>query len=315
MPLISIFMPSYNHEQYLSDAIESVLTQTFEDFELIIVDDCSTDHSRNIIKQYHAKDKRIQCTFHSTNQGIAKTLNNCLKIAQGTFIAFIASDDTWGKNKLSIQLKAIGENNNHIIWCEGAIIDSSGALTGNSFQQMIKAKDKKKSGNLFEELLKGNFILGSSLFIKKSNLGPIMFNENLKYLNDYQFAIDLASKYNFKFIPEPLVKYRIHSENTCHNNKEYLEDTILLLNNCLLKYTHRLSKKIKNVMLLRIGYTYYCLNNIPEGRKNIFKAISYNKFNLANIFYIIVVLTNNNKALCDFIKNKLTVFRKYLNRT
>lgn len=107
MALISVLLPSYNHESFLSEAIESVLNQTFRDFEFIIIDDCSSDNSREIIKYYKERDERIKIYFHNENRGIARTQNELIDKAQGKFIAFLNSDDVWNKDKLEKQLKIL----------------------------------------------------------------------------------------------------------------------------------------------------------------------------------------------------------------
>jgi len=105
MVLVSVLMASFNHERYISEAIESVLKQSFSDLELIIVDDCSTDGSKQIILDYQAKDNRVHAFFHKENMGIAKTVNHALDVAKGRFISFIGSDDLWVPKKLELNLR------------------------------------------------------------------------------------------------------------------------------------------------------------------------------------------------------------------
>ena len=171
MPLVTVLMPSYNHERFVSQAIESVLEQTFEDFELIIIDDGSTDKSPQIIKNYLKKDDRIKAIFHPKNMGIPKTFNKLIDNAKGKFISYISSDDLWVKNKLKKQLEILKQDENLIIWTEGEIIDAENHPTGETFTQLYQSLEK--NGNIFEELLSGNFILGSSMIFKKENLNGI----------------------------------------------------------------------------------------------------------------------------------------------
>ena len=100
MPKVSIIVPSYNHERYLTQAMESILSQTFRDFELIVIDDFSEDGSTKIISEYAEKDNRIRCLFHKSNQGIARTLNEGMSISGGEYIAYTSSDDIWEKERL-----------------------------------------------------------------------------------------------------------------------------------------------------------------------------------------------------------------------
>lgn len=115
MPLVSVVMISYNNEKLTAEAIESVLRQDFDDFELIIVDDASTDASRQIIQKYAAENARVRFILHETNCGISKTLNDGTEIAQGKFLAIIASDDVWMKDKLSKQLAVLESDEDLIV--------------------------------------------------------------------------------------------------------------------------------------------------------------------------------------------------------
>ena len=220
MPLISVIMPSYNHEHFIAEAIESVLGQTVRDLELVIIDDASTDESRSIIEKYSNRDERVITAFHEENKGIAKTVNEGLGRAQGKYIAFLSSDDVWMPEKLEKQLNILSDNENLVVWSEGLVIDSMGKSTGETFSQVHNTDEKKKSGDIFEELIQGNFIFGSSMLIKSENIEGVRFNEDLKYLNDFQFNVDLAGMYNYYYIPEPLAFYRVHDKNTITADRE-----------------------------------------------------------------------------------------------
>jgi len=103
-PLISVVMPVYNTEKFVAEAIESILAQTFTDFEIIIIDDCSTDKSWQIIQDFSEKDQRIVTIQNSENQGLARSLNKGLKIAKGQFIARMDADDISMPQRFEIQL-------------------------------------------------------------------------------------------------------------------------------------------------------------------------------------------------------------------
>jgi amicoumacin kinase len=220
MPLVSIIMPSYNHEAFITHAIESILNQGFDDWELIIIDDASSDKSPLIIRDYAAKDRRIRIELHKENLGIARTVNQGIQMACGKYIAFLASDDLWRVDKLEKQLKILDTDENLVVWSEGEIIDEHSNPTGMKFTEYYGPKIKIKSGNILDTLLLDNYIFGSSYIIKAENIKGISFNEDLKYLNDYQFVIDLATKYNFCFFDEPLASYRFHSGGTAHRDRE-----------------------------------------------------------------------------------------------
>lgn len=229
MPLVSVIMLSYNHKDYIDSAINSVLNQSFQDWELIIIDDASTDGSQQLIKNLSENDDRIKVIYHETNQGIASSTNEGIEAAKSKFIAFLDSDDIWHTDKLLMQITLLKEDDNTVIWSEGEIIDESGSLMERKFTELHGAQDKKKTGDILESLIEGNYIFQSSFIIKKENLRGIKFNEDLKYLNDYQFVVDLAKKYKFKFINKALAKYRVHSSSTVRRDPGgYASDEIKL---------------------------------------------------------------------------------------
>ncbi|MCL4430107.1 MAG: glycosyltransferase [Chloroflexi bacterium] len=292
MVLVSVLMGSYNHEKYVSEAIESVLNQTFPDLELIIIDDHSTDNSKNIIEAYQAKDERVRAFFHERNMGIAITINDGLKKVRGNYVSFIGSDDVWYPYKLEQQLALTKNHENEILWSEGDIIDSDGNPTGTTFTQMHTATNKKKSGNLFGEILWDNYIFGQSLLIKKDFIGDTLFDTELRFLNDYRFIADLASKHDFFFIPEPLAKYRVHGRNSISKDRtRWLEDRVLLYSYFLQRYGDEISCNLKGILYMKIGSTYADLGRTDLAKQFYSKAISIDHFSRETILYLILALT------------------------
>ncbi len=288
--LVSVVMPSYNHESYISEAIESVLQQSFTDFEFIIVDDCSIDASIEIINDYNKKDKRIKVLFHEKNKGISTTINDGIEMVKGKYIALIASDDVWVHNKLEQQIAILEHNENLIVWSEGDIIDEKSRYTGKRFTELY-CLNQKKSGNLFYELLNKNstIIFGSSLIFKRNNLGNIKFNEQLKYDNDFLFYIELANKFNFYFIKESLTKYRIHGENTRERislqKKEKYKDRVKLNLYLLEVFKNEIPKKIKWKIYSRLILALLELDR-KKARITIYNTITQFPFKFFGYFFL-----------------------------
>lgn len=306
MVVVSVVMPSYNHESYISEAMESVLNQSFRDFELIIVDDCSKDNSQSIIDSYQTKDKRIRTVFHKENMGIAKTLNDGMDKAQGKFLAFIASDDVWTRSKLEEQLDELKKNEDTIIWSEGEIIDRRSRPTGDTFTRMHRASQKKKSGDIFEQLLYGNFIFGSSLIFKRENARDTRFDGRLKYLNDYRFVVDLARKYKYRYMPEPLAKYRIHGRNTIlSDEKGWMRDRVIVEKYFLGEYGSQIPKRVKARLVFKIGQAYSGLGKKTVAKRLFLEAINLNILSKDNISYIIsyiiAALTDEDNLISRFL--------------
>jgi glycosyltransferase involved in cell wall biosynthesis len=283
-------MTSYNHAKYLAEAIESVLWQSYRDFELIIIDDCSRDSSQQTIRSYQEQDCRIRSIFHEVNMGISETLNEGTSSAKGEYLAFIDSDDVWVNTKLEKQLEIL-KKKNVIVWSEGEVIDGYGQHIGKTFTQMHRAAKKKKNGNIFEELLYDNFILDSSIIFKKEYLPEIGFDKNLKYLNDYRFVVDLSKQHNYYFIEEALTKYRVHGKNTIFKNLlEWDQDRIKLFQYFIREYGNEIPKKIKSYLIYQIGVSFLGLGEKKLAQRIIFKAIRINPICKRNLLYLGVAI-------------------------
>jgi len=264
-PQVSVVMTSYNHEKYLQQAIQSVVNQSYTDFELIIVDDCSNDNSREIINKNEDQYNFIKSIYHETNRGVAKTINDGRYQAKGDYIAHIASDDVWTTKKLERQMMILDEKPNTLVWSDGAIIDSNGISSGKTFIEKHSAVDRKKSGNVFSELLKGNMIFGSSCIYNSDIVGRIDYDESLRYLNDFKYWLQLAEIYNFVFIPSCLAKYRLHNNNsslTRDFEKRNAKENLRIYRDLLADHTLTIKQKI---------YIYYKIVEIISSRgKRIF---------------------------------------------
>ena len=200
MRLISIVTPWYNSSNYILKTSESVLIQTYQDWELIIVDDCSTDSSCEIIQSFIDSDSRIKLIKQDQNAGAAAARNTGIEHAKGQFIAFLDSDDYWHPEKLEKQLKYFEQYDVDVVFSEYYRFNSSGIIGKVSVpQQEIN----------FNYLLKGNCI---------GNLtGIYNFKKHFKTrqrkvgAEDYLFWLEIFSKQNVKGIgiPEPLAYYRV----------------------------------------------------------------------------------------------------------
>ena len=211
--LCSIIMPAYNSEKYIAQAIESVLNQNYTNWELIIINDCSTDNTEQIIKSYQQKDaanKRIKLINLTQNRGVANARNIGIQNAKGRYIAFLDADDIWQKEKLYKQIQVIESTNADITYTAYMIIDDTG--------KKIKERKIKETLQL-KDLLKENSIIFSSVVCKKASI----VNKHFKgewYHEDYVFLLDLAKEgKNFKGIYENLMQYRVHQSGRSFNKQ------------------------------------------------------------------------------------------------
>lgn len=260
MPVLTVVMTSYNYRDYLPEAIESVLDQSFEDFELIIVDDGSSDGSQEIISEFADRDSRVHPVFNEMNRGISRTFNTAVQRARGEFCASISSDDRWKPDKLLVQMGILEKFPEAVVWSEGEIINAKGEITGMSFTGLQQAGGRRKSGYIFKELMKSHYIFGSSRIAKTTSLQRYKRNERLSYLNDYLQNIELALHYPFYFTPQPLAEYRIHGLNTAIRNKKgYFSDSLYLCRYLLTTYGHRMTLQDVAHILMYPVKSYYSL--------------------------------------------------------
>ena len=176
-------MPSYNCEKYIGKSIDSVLNQTYENWELLIVDDVSTDSTIDIIKQYMKNDSRIQLFEMLENSGAALCRNKAVEVARGEYIAFLDSDDIWTSDKLSLQLKFMSDNNYNIT-CTG-------------YQQIdISGKGRKFIPNNrvdYEGVLLSCPVGNSTVIYNCKNLGKI-YTPNIRKRNDDALWLKILKK-------------------------------------------------------------------------------------------------------------------------
>lgn len=217
-PKVSVILSSYNHEKYISEAIESVLNQTFQDFELLIADDGSQDNSREIIKTF--SDERIKFFLHEVNRGPRIVLSECLKAAQGKYIAIHHSDDLWTVDKLEKQVKFLEENKNYAAcFTQADFIDAEGnlqELSDDDFYKKIFDKPNRSRAEWLRYFFyNANCLCHPSLMIRREVYGKynLLDFHGLWQLPDYFMWINLCFHENFYIMPDKLVKFRLRDDN------------------------------------------------------------------------------------------------------
>ena len=186
-PLVSVIMPSYNAERFIDAAIASVVEQSMENWELIIIDDGSCDRSVALAKAWQEKDGRICVLQNEKNSGVAKTRNRGIELAKGQYIAFLDSDDVWHREKLQRQLERMAEENAQIGYCSYAIIGADGEQARPDYLVPDSAR--------LEDILKENFIQCSAMLIRADLVKRILFNTEF-YHEDYILGLDMLKEGN-----------------------------------------------------------------------------------------------------------------------
>lgn len=212
--LVSVIMPNYNKGQYVGAAIESILSQTYRNFELVVVDDGSTDESPSIIREFRARDSRIVYVERSHLE-VSSARNIGIETAQGDLIAFMDSDDVCSKDKLTKQVNLF-RNSDEIFLCHtnGLIVDQNGEATGKIFHRDLQPIPKGcQEGYLFSHLLRRNYLLGASMMIPKQCFKTEKFDTRLPLGQDTDLWVRLSRRYPFRYVSERLYGYRIYPGN------------------------------------------------------------------------------------------------------
>jgi len=200
MPKVSVIIPTYNRLPILKEAVDSVLAQEFEDMELIIVDDGSTDGTAEEMKRYGGRVKLIQ---HSQNKGVSAARNKGILHARGKYIAFLDSDDLWVKGKLKIQVSFLDDNPHYPI----CYTDEIWIRRGKRVNPMLK--HAKYSGWIFEKCLPLCIISPSSVMMKRTLFSKVgLFDEALLVCEDYDFWLRVSARFPIFFISRKLIVKR-----------------------------------------------------------------------------------------------------------
>lgn len=213
---VSVIITSYNYEKYIKEAIDSVLNQTFQDFELIIIDDASTDSSYQIISEYAAKNDKIKVIRNTENQGLVCSLQMAILSASGNWIAILESDDVWNldylekKIDISKQYSSVGFIYNNVEF-SGDNLD----YAKQKFSKLIERNiNRKYPKNMFYVFGFENPVLTmSSVFIKRDLFKSVDFNTPIDKLLDWYLYIQIARKTDFYYVDEKLTKWRQHEKS------------------------------------------------------------------------------------------------------
>ena len=216
MPLVTILTPTYNRERLVGRAIDSVLVQTLTDWELIIIDDGSTDNTKAVIDSYMAKDDRIKY-LHIENSGQCNARNEGFKISSGTYITYLDSDDEYMPEKIAAQVEVFQQStveNLGVVTCGKR--DYRDGKYQSTWLPFLR-------GNILDELLRKRYTIGATtsfLMVKREVLeSGVSWSPGLPSVVDFDFLIQICTRYGFDHVAKPLVRMNHHSGERMFTNK------------------------------------------------------------------------------------------------
>ena len=206
-PLVSVVIPAFNAEKYIDKTLQSVLKQTFQDFEIVVVDDGSTDNTRVILERY---SERVIC-LSNDHRGPANSRNRGLDAARGSLIAFLDADDLWLPQKLQRQVSVARQNQEcGLITCDAQVFDERGILAHSS-----KARQPIANGDVLRQLLSSNWVGTSCAMVPKKCFAKVgnFDEEPFRWGEDWIMWLKIAAEYPVHFIDQVLVQYRVHPKS------------------------------------------------------------------------------------------------------
>lgn len=233
MELVSIVTANYNGSRYLAQAIESVLRQSHEHFEHIIVDDGSTDGSRQIIDDYCARDSRIKAIYLPSNRGVAAARNEGIAQSAGAFLTFLDADDTWDREKIRKQVAVFHEKPEAgLVVTDASLIDEHGRP-----RNARKRRKQSKQGRIsLLDYLSGKCLLSINAMTRRECLDACgHFNPNYVIGEDYELWMRITREYEYYFLNEALHHYRIHGDNATRDKLFNRESKIKILEEMIAK--------------------------------------------------------------------------------
>lgn len=267
-PKVSVIIPNFNHDKYLNERIESILSQTFSDFEIIILDDCSTDNSRKIIESYRTNPKISKIVYNDKNTGKPfQQWGKGINLASGEFIWIAESDDMCTPDLVETLIKPLLEDSDCVIsYCRSMLTDENGNKIGHHILQKMDDSDFKMEGRKYtkEKMVEGNHILNaSSVLFRKSAFQNISrdFLE-YRYLGDIIVWSEIATRGYVNYCAREMNMYRQHSKSQTSNGKN-TENRVLHIQESRMRYDYFLKRRIIGkwrFRIMEIGILSYSLS-------------------------------------------------------
>lgn len=308
-PIISVIIPTYNRANLIDQAIQSVLNQTYQNFEVIIVDDGSTDYTKEVIRKFQERDKRVKYIRHEKNRGGSAARNTGIKAAKGEYIAFLDSDDEWLPEKINLQIAVFkkGSDNLGVVYCDVMIKNNDEKIV-NSHYFFPQCR-----GYIYDFMLKRCALVPCSvLIVKKECFQQIgLFNEQFFACQDNDICIRLAKYYEFDFIPKPLVIFHVHKGLRISNNKLRVAQASF---NIITMYKDEIVRYCGNKTLSyhysNIGRCFIRADEFTRAREMFIKSICIYPFLVYPLFYwgiliipsILIILRTLKRKVYNFIR-------------
>ncbi|MEM9156913.1 MAG: glycosyltransferase [Cyanobacteria bacterium P01_F01_bin.33] len=282
MPTVSVIIPAYNCEATILETIASVQRQTFVDFELIVINDGSTDRTLDLLKTL--REPRLK-VFSYANSGLSTARNRGIERASCEFISFLDADDLWTADKLARQLNALQHNP------EAGAVYSRTLVIGRDGNSVYAGTSVGFEGNIYAQLLLDNFIAsGSNVMLRRRAIESVgRFDRELRACEDWDYWLRLAARWSFVAVPKPQVLYR-QSASSMSAKIDVMEENFLKVfqrafGEAPAEYQVLKDRSLSNgyLFLSQLCLRYHAdIDNMKRARKNLFKSLRLYPLNLVH---------------------------------
>ena len=213
MPIVSVIIPTYQHAHFVGQAIESVLAQTYEDYEIIVVDDGSTDNTSEVLAEF---GNQIKAIHHQENRGLSAARNTGIMASHGSLVAFLDADDVWMPDKLEKQVPLFERNESvGLVYSDLSYFDKNGILPGTAFEGA-----SPQSGMVHSAIFVRDFIPMPTVVVRRSCFDVVgLFDETLMACEDHDMWLRISETWAVDFVNEPLARYRF-APTQMHKDRE-----------------------------------------------------------------------------------------------
>lgn len=286
MPEISVIVPTYNYAHFIGDCLDSIFAQTYKDFEVIVIDDGSTDDTARVLEKYKGEIRYI----YQENKGLPAARNTGIQAAQGEYLAFLDSDDLWLPEKLDEQIRFLrNDTDMGIIFSDASAFNEKGMI-----RKSILKEENICTGFCFQRLFMGNYLVMPTVMIRKRCLVESgLFDESLTAVEDYDLWLRISLFYKIGFVDKVLAMYRVHPSNMSGDFCRLMDNEIKVIQKIVRLHPGPVKKMGRQVSFRFCSlYNQYGLEWIEKGearqaKRSFLRAIKARPWQLRSYYYLL----------------------------
>jgi glycosyltransferase involved in cell wall biosynthesis len=300
MPKVSVIIPTYNCAHYVAQAVESALSQTYRDLEVIVLDDGSVDKTAEVMQRYEGKVKYIR----QENSGLPAARNRAIEASSGEFIALLDADDWWEPHKLSEQVPMLEQDPEIcLVYSDLEVVYDDGKIISSFLSSRPLATD----GYVFDRLLHSGFIIPSTVLLRRTHFEEAgMFDESMRSHEDIDLWLRMCQRWKVALVRKPLTHRRQGATNMTSNDSLRSEYNVKLFEKAL--SLPNLSGEQRRTMITRLGsmyflrgYYYFSKGSMPECRSSLVQSIRCGVWRNTTLYFIASFLP---VSLIEVIRSK-----------